>query len=90
MKKIDLFKDGDIKGIVVEVIDKFTSKSYTFIKYLCYTKDHRLIILVEENIKDVKVVCKIDDTLAFNATLPAYDLILENAIESNYHYIYIE
>lgn len=90
MKKIDLFKDDDIKGIIVEVIDKFTTKSYTFTKYLCYTKDHRLIILVEENIKDVKVVYKIDDTLAVNAILPAYDMILANAVEYSYHYIYIE
>lgn len=90
MKKMDLFKDDDIKGIVVEVIDKFTSKSYTFTKYLCYTKDHRLIILVEEDIKDVKVVYKIDDTLAVNVTIPGYDLIFANSVEYSYHYIYIE
>lgn len=90
MKKMDLFKDDEIKGIVVEVIDKFTIKGYSFTKYLCYTKDHRLIILVEEDVEFVKVVHKIDDTLAFNAILPAYDLILGNSFESSYHYIYIE
>lgn len=87
MKKMDLFKDDAIKGIVMDIIGKFAIKGYTFTKYLCYTKDHRLIILVEEDVENVKVVYKIDDTLAFNATLPAHDMILANAVEYSYRNI---
>lgn len=85
MKKMDLFKDLGIKGIVVDVIDKFTIKGYSFTKYLCYTKDHRLIILVEKDIKDVKVVYNIDEILAIDAIIPAYGLILANSVEYSYH-----
>lgn len=90
MKKMDLVKDGDIKGIIIKVIDKFAIKDCSFIKYLCYTKDHRLIILVEEDIKDVKVIYKIDEILSYNTIIPACDLVFANSVEYSYHYIYIE
>lgn len=87
MKKMDLFKDLGVKGIVVKVIDNFSIKDYTFTKYLCYTKDHRLIILIEKDIKDVKVIYNIDEILAIDATIPAYDLIIANSLEYSYHNI---
>lgn len=87
MKKSDLFKDLGIKGIVVDVIDKFTIKDYSFTKYLCYTKDHRLIVLVEKDIKNVKVVYEIDKTLSVNTTITEYDLIFANSVEYSYHNI---
>lgn len=89
MKTFDLFQssdyDKDIKGVIIKVIDTFVVAGYIFTKYLCYTKDHKLVILAEEELRYVSSTFTIEEELVpYSVTIPKCDELMELATYDNY------